>query len=264
MVNFGIIQEDKILPAERRLAIIKYLKEHNTSSITSLSEVFLSSPNTIRKDLKILEREGLVKCVYGGVMISDNSSLDRPLLSRRIEAHEEKVKIAQKAVGLIREGDTIILDAGTTTEEIAKALRGKKDITVITNAINIAQILVEESDITVTLSGGILMEKTHSLIGFTAEQFFQDIHADKLFLSAGGVSFEYGLTNPNVFEIPVKKAMMKSAKEIILVVHSEKLGRNTLVSFASLDSINKVIVDAKISPQFKEELEARGLEVIMG
>lgn len=256
--------EDKILPVERKLAIISYLKEHKAASIGLLAEIFKTSLNTIRRDLKGLEEEGLIKCVYGGAILNDNSSLDRPLIARRQEAHEEKIRIAYKAVELIKNGDTIILDAGTTTEEIAKVLKEKRlNITVITNALNISQVLIEEPNITVTLCGGILMDKTYSLIGFAAEQFFQGIHADKLFLSAGGVSIEGGLTNPNIFEIPVKKAMIKSAREVILVAHSAKFGRDTLVSFAPLDSVDKLITDNKISPQLRAELEDRGLEVIV-
>ena len=163
----------------------------------------------------------------------------------------------------IESGDTIILDSGSTTTEIAKKLKGFRDLTVITNALNIAMMLGAEPGIEVVVTGGEFKPPTLSLTGQKAADFFQGIFVQKLFLATAGLSLKAGLTYPSISDIVVKKAMIEAAETTFLVADSTKIGKSSFASLGALSLINYVITDPEISERDKAVLEENEIEIII-
>ncbi|QPM68981.1 DeoR/GlpR family DNA-binding transcription regulator [Atribacter laminatus] len=249
---------------KRKDALIKLLQENGEIRVTDLSKFFRVSKNTIRRDLEKLENEGLLQKVHGGAILSFNSlGYDIPYKKRENSFKLEKVEIGRLGASIIKNGDSIILDIGTTTYQIAKNLAlSKKRITVITNAINIVNVLGGIPEIELIFSGGTYKEAVKGCSGFYAEEFFSHIHVDKLFLSCGGINFEKGIMNPNSYEINVKRNMIKSAKEVILVAHHEKIGKPSFAILSPLDILNVFITDKGIPLEIVAEFEKRGIQVL--
>jgi len=179
------------------------------------------------------------------------------------EIYALKRAIGQVAAGMVNEGDTIILDAGVTAAHMAGALRGTKDIAVITNSIPVLNELNGEEDITLISTGGIFRHKSQSLVGPGAEIIFNELRVDKAFVSAAGVNIDFGLSNTNVAEATVKQAMMKASREVILLADHTKIGNESLVKIAPIESINKVITDIGVSAHDRQALTQRGIDVII-
>ena len=248
---------------DRQLKIITKVRENVGVSVTELAENFGVTANTIRRDLDKLQKEGIVKKIHGAAVLNDLSYYDLPFEQREIEYKKEKSMIGEKAASLVNSGDTIIIDAGTTCLAVANHLKSKKDITVLTNSVAVATELDKNTEITVILCGGVLKGITRSLIGPPAEEFFELVEVDKLFLAAGAISLEKGrIANPNLQENPVKKAMMKTAKEVILVVDAHKLKSSALYPFASFDDIDKIIIDDNLEEEQLKLLNNSSLEVV--
>ena len=175
---------------------------------------------------------------------------------------EEKIRIAKKAAKLIYEGDTIILDSGSTTSFIAKEIKQMKGITVITNAINIVSILLN-SDIDVILIGGSLIKETSTLVGPLADDVLRKISADKLFIGVDGIDFEVGLTTPNILEANTSRVMMEMSGEIILVVDASKFGRRSLGVISKVSEVNSIITTKKLSENELKKFADYDVEVFI-
>jgi len=233
-----------MLEAERHQTIIKEIKENGVVRVSDLSRLFDVSQNTIRRDLQKLEEEGLIRRTHGGAILKDfYDDVSPPFTIRETKFKDEKQRIGQKAAEFIQEGETIILDAGTTVAQVAKNINNKRDLTVITNAVNVALELSHHRGIVTILTGGIIMETINCLVGYPAEEFLSKVHVDKAFLAAGGVTVKEGLTNPNPFEVPAKKAMIKAAEEVILLVAHNKIGNIALAPIAPIEAVHKIITD---------------------
>ena len=251
------------LQVERQLTITNLIRSKNTVSVEELSKMFDVSLNTIRRDLSILETKGLLKRTQGGALLVEVNQFVEPFHIRKSEYTDEKELIGKAAVQLVSENDTIIIDAGTTTLELAKNLNGFQRLTVLTNSLEVANELIYNSNISVILSGGVLRQSSRSLFGLPTEQFFSQFHADKLFLSVGGISIADGLTNPNINETAVKRKMIEAAKEIIVLVDYHKFDRVSLSPITSLNSVHKIVTDTKIPRATLQELEKLGIEVVI-
>ena len=228
-----------MLKAERELRIINRIRSDKIVKLSELSAAIGASENTIRRDLKRLQETGVLKRTHGGAILTESphnmhSADDVEWLVRQNQFPVEKSRIGKKAVEMVGDGETIILDAGSTTIEIAKNLRGKRNLTVVTNAVNIGLELAHGEVVTVVLTGGILREYSQSLVGPLAEGFLSGIHVDRMFLSACGVTIEAGITNSNTAEVPIKRAMIKAAREVILVVSRDKIGKQSFTQIAPL------------------------------
>ena len=249
---------------KRKDTLIKLLQEKGEIQVTDLSKFFKVSKNTIRRDLEKLEKEGLIQKIHGGAILNFNSfGYDIPYKKRENSFKLEKEEIGRIGAGIVKDGESIILDIGTTTHQIAKNLAiNKKRITAITNAINIANVLGGIPEIELIFSGGTYKEAVKGCSGFYAEEFFSHIHVDKLFLSCGGVDFEKGIMNPNSYEINVKRNMIKAAKEVILVAHHEKIGKPSFAFLSPLDVLNIFITGKGIHFAIVTEFEKRGIQVL--
>jgi DeoR/GlpR family transcriptional regulator of sugar metabolism len=253
------------LQVERQLLIQSLIKENQTVRVDELAEKLNVSPNTIRRDLTMLEKHGVLKRTQGGAVLGEISlSPIRQSFDLRAGKNlAEKERIGKCAAQFVQPGSTIILDAGTTTQQLANNIHNIEHITVVTNSLEAAYSLIPYSNLTVILSGGILLDGSRSLIGLPAENFFSQIHADQLFLGTCGISIERGLTNGNMYETPVKQKMIEVVKEVILLADHEKFGKVALSPFASLDCIHKIITDEKAPAEMVAQFESQGIEIII-
>lgn len=252
------------LQIERQLTIRTLIKKSQTVRIDELAGRLHVSPNTIRRDLAILEKQGVLKRTQGGAVLHDvQTPMRQPFDLRNRSYSTEKEAIGRYAATLVEAGSTIILDAGTTTQYVANHLHEIEELTVVTNSLEIAYSLTSYSNITLVVSGGIFFENSRALTGLPAENFFSQIHAAQLFLGARGVSLENGLTNANMYETPIKKQMIQVAKEIILLADHSKFGNVTLSPFAPLSSIHKIITDQHTPQEMIQEIEALGITVVV-
>ena len=238
-----------MLQNQRRDKILELITEDGHAKVNDLSRIFKVTEVTIRQDLETLEKEGFIVREHGCAYLKNVDLNVRNFSLQNQEHLSEKMMIARKAVEFIHDGDTIILDSGSTTSEIAKLITGYNNLTIITNALNIALILGAQAGITVIVTGGEFKAPTLSLTGQKAADFFQNLHVDKLFLATAGIALKSGLTYPGISDICVKRAMIESANEIYLVADSSKIGKNAFASLGALSLIDYLITDAKIKPE---------------
>jgi DeoR/GlpR family transcriptional regulator of sugar metabolism len=241
-----------ILANQRRDKILELLKEDGSAKVVDLARLFKVTEVTIRQDLDKLEKDGLIIKEHGGAYLKNIEDQVRTFSLANQENIEQKERIAQKCLEYIEIGDTIILDSGSTTTEIAKKLVGYKNLTVITNALNIALILGGEPGIEVIMTGGEFKPPTLSLTGQKAADFFKGLNVQKLFLATAGISLKSGLTYPSISDLVVKKAMINAADTTYLVADSTKIGRSAFASLGALSLIDYIITDAGIEEKHKQ------------
>jgi DeoR family transcriptional regulator of aga operon len=251
-----------MLSEERRSKIVQLIRENGKVRVRELSDTFNISEVTIRNDLKELQLRGLLMRAHGGAVQPDTIVVE-PSLQERIRSHaEEKRRIGAAAADLVEDGDSIILDSGSTTQEIAKRIKGKRNLKVITNGVNIAMELIAVPGIQLILLGGVLRENSFSVVGHFAENMLEHLYADKLFIAADGVDVGYGLSTPNLEESQVNQAMVRIARQKILVADSSKFGKRSLSRIGALSEMNKIVTDPALPEQIQHDLRARGMEII--
>lgn len=251
-----------MLNEERRQKIREILTQRKRILVKEVSEVFNISEVTIRKDLEILEKRGILSRVHGGAIIKEHSVPDLALTEKERIAPKEKQRIAEAAAAMIEGGDVIILDSGSTTTQISRQVKFKKDIKIITNAVNIASELAA-SENEVILTGGFLRENSFSLVGPIAEAALMNMTADKFFLGVDGIHFEYGLTTPNMMEGRVNQLMLKIAHEIILVADSSKFGKRSMSVIAQIQAVDKIITDKNIREEDLARVKELGIDILI-
>lgn len=245
------------------MKILEWLQEEGSARVRDLSVAFAVSEATIRQDLERLDNDGFVVREHGGAYLKSVPQQVQSMSLQHLTNMDCKKRIGRAAASLVHNGETIILDSGSTTTEIANNLTGHQNLNVITNAINIALLLGALPSMAVHLSGGLFKAPTLSVTGEKSGDFFNGIFAEKLFLATAAVSFEAGLTFPAMADLYVKRAMIKAASKVYLVADSTKIGRTSFSSLGPLDMINGFITDAGISDADRAEFERRGIEVII-
>lgn len=252
-----------MLPNQRREKILELIREDGHAKVQDLARIFKVTEVTIRQDLEKLESEGLVEREHGGAILSNIGSNVKDITLQNQSNMPAKIAIAKKAVEYINDGDTIILDSGSTTTEIAKLISGFKNLTVITNAINIALILGANPGINLMVTGGEFKPPTLSLTGQKAADFFSNLNADKLFLATAGISLKAGLTYPSISDLCVKRAMIDISDEVYLVADSTKIGLKSFASLGALAIIDHLITDTKITSENIKMLEEHEVDYIL-
>ena len=249
----------------RRSEILEELNSKGQVSVIKLSKAFHVSEVTIRNDLVQLEKQNMLIRARGGAfkVKFNHIGIDSPLSEKGRKNFFEKQKIGKAAIKLINEGDTIIIDSGTTTMELAQNLQQFKDLTIITNALNIASVLAENNEFNIFMPGGILRNRSLSLVGSLAEESFANYFCDKLFLGVDGFDTKHGLSTPNVEEAHMNLVMINLARKVIVVTDSSKFLRRRFAFIAPLSRIDIVITDHGISEEDKQRLESAGIEVII-
>lgn len=252
-----------MLPEKRKRQILDYLAQHEFADVESLATTLGASPATVRRDLQYLADQALITRTRGGASLVANSVGHEPSYIARVnENPEAKRSIAHYAGTLVREGEVIALDVGSTTLELAKVIRGCRNLTVFTASLPIVQFLVQ-SDLSVILVGGILRKKELSVAGSIAVQIVSQFHFDKFFLGTAGVEANNGFTDFGMEDVEVKKAFLNCSKQIIALADHTKLGVVSFATTCSLHKVQKLITDDAADPDHVALLRQSGLEVIL-
>ena len=249
----------------RRIKLIEKLKSNGKVDVKELSTALGVTGVTIRNDLEQLEKKNiLIRARGGAIKIEQNNhNEDYPLSDKQKKNLVEKREIGKKASELITSGNTIILDSGSTIHELAKNLKNFEELTVITNALNVATLLAEYKNVNVIVPGGSLKKNSLSLFGIIAEKGFKDFFCDKLFLGVDGFDLDFGISTPSPEEAHLNQIMIEISKEVIVLADSSKFERRGFAFIAPINKINTVITDKGILPEQKKKLETMGVRVIV-
>ncbi len=252
-----------MLPNDRRERILGLLKEDGSAKVNDLAQIFKVTVVTIRQDLEKLEKKGLVVREHGGVHLINVEEGVRSFSLINQDNLNEKEIIASKCLEFIEPGGIIILDSGSTTTEIAKKITNIKGLTVITNALNIALMLGAHPNVEFVMTGGEFKPPTLSLTGQKAADFFDGLHAQKLFLATAGILLKAGLTYPSISDLVVKKAIISAAESIYLVADSTKFGKSSFASLGALSLVDYIITDEGINEKHKQVFTENDIEIII-
>lgn len=255
-------ERDRKFQEERLREIARILETEDRLVVNELSKRFNTTSVTIRKDLALLEKEGILKRTYGGAVKGRPLFQGLPLDEKEKLYLDEKERIANEAVKMIHEGEVIILDSGSTTTQLARKMKDLKNVTVITNALNIALELMQ-SEHEVILTGGALRKNSSTLVGPLAESVLRMTSADKLFHGTDGIDYSAGLTTPDIVEANTSRAMMERAGENILLVDSSKFGRRSLGVICGMNEIDKMITTRNMNKAEMKMLGHLGVEVVV-
>lgn len=252
-----------LLAESRRAKILEWLQEEGSARVRDLSSTFAVSEATIRHDLGRLEKDGLVTREHGGAFLRSVSKQVQTMSLHRAENMSTKQRIGSLAAELVGDGETIIVDAGTTTTEFARNLTERRGLNAITNALNIALMLGADPSNTVHMPGGQFKAPTLSLSGEKSSDFFKGVFAEKLFLATAGISFSAGLTYPSMGDLYVKRAMLDVSSKVFLLADSSKIGKTSLMSLGPVSMIGTLITDKGISDEDRKRFEEVGIEVLL-
>ncbi|OII07266.1 DeoR family transcriptional regulator [Curtobacterium sp. MMLR14_014] len=231
-------------PAERRQAILDQVRDTGYVRAVDLTSALHVDSSTIRRDMERLERAGLIRRMHGGALPADPAdTIDTPYEVRRSQHLNEKTAIGVAAAELVRDGQSVLIDNGSTAYQVAMALAAHRDLTVVTNDLMVAMCLRNQRAHQVHLTGGLLLDTVFTLVGPVAMHAVEGLHVDWAFLGAEGVDPDAGITNINVVELPLKRAMIAAAQKVAVVADSSKLGRRSLATVCRLDEVDVVITD---------------------
>jgi DeoR/GlpR family transcriptional regulator of sugar metabolism len=242
-----------VLPAQRQARIVQRLQEDGFVEITALSAALDADASTIRRDLRELEQRGLARRTRGGALSGPASGeKDIPYEVKRIENMPAKQAIGSYAAAMIGEADAVLLDSGSTTFQIARTLRKRDNISVVTNDLNVAMCLADSPGIQLVVTGGILLESVYTLVGPQTVAGLSGLHVERAFLGADAIHHEVGITNVTFVEVDVKRAMIAAAREVVVVADSSKFEHQALATVAALDDVDLIITDDGLDPAIRE------------
>ncbi|WP_150265932.1 DeoR/GlpR family DNA-binding transcription regulator [Paenibacillus tepidiphilus] len=245
---------------ERKRSIVQYIDTHTRGSVQELSRGLGVSESTVRRDLKELEEARLLKRTHGGAVSLRGAQYEPAVADKEAQFQEEKQRIARKAAGLVSEGDTILLDGGTTTLEIARELKAFARLTVITNSLLALGELKDCRHLEVSITGGMLRPDTLAFVGPMTERSLEMVRVDKAFIGTNGLDAREGITTPNMLEAATKRKMISVAKQAILVADHSKIGQVSFCKFADLRELDHCVLDAQTPDGFIRELGLQGIE----
>src|SRR4051794_27495245 len=241
-----------MLAAQRQARIVQHLQEDGFVEIARLSTDFGVDRSTVRRDLHALERRGLVRRSRGGALAGPASGeADIPYAVKRIHQTPAKEAIAAYAAQLVGPAEAVLLDSGSTTFQLARALRQRNDISVVTNDLNVAMCLAESAGIQLVVTGGILLESVYALVGPRTVAELHELHVDRAFLGADAIHHEDGITNVTFVEVEVKRAMIETAREIVVLADATKFGHRALAPVCALDAIDLIVTDEGLDPDVR-------------
>jgi len=250
------------LPAERQRKILESIHSRGSAKIQLLSRLLNVSEATVRRDLKVLTARGLIDRTHGGAVLPETSTAFEKLYAeKRTQLQEEKRRIGAAAAARVRDGETIILDSGSTTIEVARHLTHHKHLTIITYDLFIAGSVDYDDTTSVLVSGGTLRPGFNVLVGSEAENFFRKIRVNKAFLGADAIHPEQGVFNATFSEHAVKQRIVEATQEVILVADHSKFGKVALVNVCPLDAVHRIVTDTGLDETVLSELKRHGTAV---
>lgn len=252
-------------PEERQQAIATLVAERGRIAVTAVAERFGVTTETVRRDLAVLERAGMVRRVHGGAVPVGALTLVEPGLSERHGTRaEQKRKIAAAALDLLPAVDgSIVLDGGSTTAALAEILPPERRLLVATNSVPIAARLSVSPGVTLHVLGGRVRGVTQTAVGESTVRALDDLRVDVSFLGTNGISAGHGFSTPDESEAATKRAMARAAQRTVVLADSSKLGREHLVRFAAVDEVDVLVTDVEADPDAVRELEDAGIEVVV-
>lgn len=252
---------DILFAEERRRAIVERLRLRGKVTVEAMTlELGVSSP-TIRADLSRLEERGLLRRTHGGAIAVGSTLYEPPYAERAVLRQAEKRAIAEAAVALVQEGETLLLDAGTTCHEIALRLKEFRRLTVVTNSLVSAQVLAENDGLEVVVVGGTLQSRRRATLGALAARLLEAVQCDRAFVGVSGIDVSAGLTVVDFDAAQIKRKMLEKSKQPIIVADSGKIGQVAFACIAPLGVAALLITDAGISTEDRLLMEAQGLKV---
>lgn len=251
------------LAKERRAQILRKLESNPNVSVSELSKEYNVSEVTIRKDLNELKRKNLLTRIRGGaIKYPDTESINDIEIDKKSLFHyKEKKAIGRLAASLINENETILIDSGSTTLEVAKNLDSFKKLTIITNAVNIATELAKYKRFNIIMLGGFIRDSSLSTVGPIAESILNMFYCDKLFLGVDSISVDKGLSTTNIEEANINQTMMSISKQTIAVFDSSKFNKRNFAFIASMDKINTIVTDDNIGREQRSQIKAMNIQL---
>ena len=248
---------------ERKQKILEHIAAHRKATVVELCDLFRVSSATIRNDLRDLEATGLLVRTHGGAMVKSKTGHEQDMVARGVQNLAAKRAIAEAALGLIEDGDMIVLDTGSTILQLARLLDRKRDITVVTNDLTIALLLEDLDSVKIVFLGGIVRKRFHCTVfnDLSSRDLLAGLTVDKAFMGLNSFSLEKGASTPDIGHAETKKLMMSIAAKVVLLFDSTKLGRNSFAQFASPDDVDTIVTD-RMSESDRKLLEDTGIEVI--
>lgn len=251
-----------MLAIERRKEILMKLQAERRVVVSELSQFYDVSEETIRRDLEKLVNDGVAIKSYGGAVLNENSNLDLPFNIRKNRNVIGKQRIAEQIAALVKDGDSIMLDASSTAVYIAKALKEKKNLTVITNSIEIIIELLDMPEWHVFSTGGLTREGSFALVGPQTDKMLKSFHVDKAIVSCKGIGMDKSITDSDELHANNKLTMLESASMKILAVDSSKFDEIAFTAIGTLDDITTVVTDEKPEAEWLKLFEETGVECI--
>ena len=254
---------DFIPTPERQKQILSLLDRQGRLSVAEIVQQFSISEATARRDLESLALQGKAQRVHGGVISVEQAPPELPILEREREQPDEKTRIGRAAASLVADKETVFLGSGTTVLEVARNLRDRKQLTVITNSLPVLNMLAGLKEITVISLGGMLRESELSFIGHITEQALSEVRVDKVFMGIRGLSLEHGLANDYLQETLTDRAILKIGREVVIVADYSKVNRVSTALLAPLEAMNTFVTDAKADKKFLQALKKQGIHIIV-
>ena len=247
---------------ERQQEILRLARDGGRVDVVSLAEEFQVTAETIRRDLKALDRAGLVRRVHGGAIPAGRLDFEPDLAERESTAADEKDRIAKAALAELPTQGTVILDAGTTVARLAGIIPLEAELTVVTHSLPIAARLADHPGMQLHLVGGRVRHRTRAAVDAWALRAYSEIRADVVFVAANGFSAGHGLTTPDLAEAAVKRAAITAARRVVLLADSAKHGQEHFARFGALSDVDLLITDSGLSPEDATAMERGGMEVV--
>ena len=252
----------EISAPERQQRLLRFIEQQQRVTVNQIVARFEVSLATARRDLEVLADQGKVQRVHGGAIAARQALPEPPVLQRTAEQSSEKVRIGQATADLIHDGETVFLSSGTTVLEVARRVRGKRNLTVITNSLLVVNELADAHDITVICLGGLLRHSEMSLLGHLTELALSELRADKVILGIRAIDAVQGLTSAHLPETMTDRAILKIGREAIVVADHTKCATVSTAVVAPITSIHLLVTDADAPQDFVQALQAQGVQVL--
>ncbi len=251
------------LKDERLRIIINRVRESGRTTVLELSEYFDVSDITIRRDLKELAEKGVIRREHGGAVYPVDMPEEPPVIQRMFQNRPNKERIARATAALIKDNESVFIGSGSTATYVARHLTTRQNLTVITNAVNIAHELASSDGITVVVLGGMLRASELSMVGHITEQALQEVRMDKVIIGVKALSVKSGITNDYLPEVMTDRKILEMGSELIVVADYTKLGKVSSAYVAPVNRITTLVTDRQAEPEMLDEIRALGVQVIV-
>jgi DeoR family fructose operon transcriptional repressor len=255
-------RRNHMLPQERYRKIVEYLQNHDIIKIDQMTEMFDVSVETVRRDLTFLAQEGVIRKVYGGAALIRSEAREAASAERMKHALDEKVAIAQKCVEFIEDGDWVLLGVGTTTLQVARALKARKDLTIISSSIHIIAELLD-TDFDLYMIGGKIRAEEGSVSGALSLLELDNLRIGKAIIGTGGITVTNGLSDYNMEEALLRRKAVEQSYEVIVVADHSKFGKDVLTKVCPIDDVSLIITDRGLPHEEMEELRRAGVRFVL-